>query len=409
MNNRKIAYLLVFCVVLGFSNFAYGAVSEDNGRYLVKSNSAFWKKSFGSRHDFKTGFTADLSDWQLKVAKIFGIETIPVIKLNILDEQEVVPSENPEISKGKPAQVTPQSDRKVPLEQIPWGIKEIYNDQLLEKSSGGEGIVVAVLDTGVFKDHLDLRRRIKECKDFTSIKSPLVDGKCDDKNGHGTHVAGIIAADGGEDGLGIYGVAPGTDLFAYKVCGNNGSCWSDDIAFAIRTAVDGGANVINLSLGSDAESSLIADAVSYAWENDVLVVAAAGNDGPDVGSIDYPGANPDVVAVGAFDSSIDIAEWSSRGINSETEEYVVEEKDIEFAAPGVIVESTWKDGGYVILSGTSMSTPHVSGLAAKLWQVDVEGGLGHAYVTRKLLHDFAEDLFPPGDDDMSGFGLPTVK
>ena len=404
MNTKKLAYLLVFSLVLGFSNVAYGA--SEGTRYLVKSNSGFWKKSFGVRYEFKDGFTTDLTDWQLKVAKVFGVEVIAVQKLYILPESPVAQlgQAGEEVGglKGKPVLET----RPLPSDTLPWGSKAIYNNNpLLTKTSGGADVNVAVLDTGVLDSHPDLKHRITQCKDFTAAKLPVVEAKCEDKNGHGTHVAGIIAADGGDDGKGIYGVAPEANIFAYKVCGTNGSCWSDDIAFAIRTAADSNANIVNLSLGSDIESTLIKDAVSYAVSKNVLIIAAAGNDGPYLGSIDYPGGDPNVIAVGAFDSSFDIAEWSSRGINSQTKPYVIEEKDIEFAAPGANIESTWKNGEYVILSGTSMATPHITGLAAKLWQKDAEDPDS---ATRELLHKFSQDLMPPADDDASGFGFPHL-
>lgn len=101
----------------------------------------------------------------------------------------------------------------------------------------------------------------------------------------------------GVDGLGIYGVAPEEGLFPHKVCDDSGSCWSDDIAMAIMHASDQGAKIISMSLGTDIESSLVKDVIDYAASNNVLVIAAAGSDGPDTGSIDYPGANVDVIAV----------------------------------------------------------------------------------------------------------------
>ncbi len=393
MNTKKIAYFLAISMIIGMGRFAYA--SQDDTRYLVKSNAGFWKKSFGVRHNFDNGFTTDLSDFQLKLAKIFGVEVEPVKKLNILPaEAEQV------VSRGKPVALRPS-----PSENIPWGVKTIYNDPLLSKSSGGLGVKIAVLDTGVLKIHPDLKNRVTECKDFTNAKTSIVDGKCDDKNGHGTHVAGIIAADGGDDGLGIYGIAPQVNLFAYKVCGDNGSCWADDIATALREAAKNGAQIVNLSLGSDSQSQLITDAVSFAVSKNVLVVAAAGNDGPYVGSIDYPGADSNVIGVGAIDVNWKIPDWSSRGINSSTTPYVTEDKDMEFAAPGVNVESTWKDGGYAILSGTSMATPHIAGLAAKLWQTDA---LNPASATRDILHNHSIDLLPLLDDDASGWGLPRL-
>lgn len=405
MDTKKIAYLLVFSLLLGLSGFAQGAVTEEDTRYLVKSSSGFWKKSFGVRHEFKEGFTTDLHDWQLRLAKVFGIEVVEVKKLYVLQETEAPKPDNGsdiDAVKGKP---TPVPVRAVPSDQVPWGIEVVYGNPLVASTSGGADVNVAVLDTGILQTHPDLKGRIADCKDFTSPKQPVINDKCEDKNGHGTHVAGIIAADGGVDELGIYGVAPEAKIYSYKVCGTNGSCWSDDIAFAIRTASDNKANIINLSLGSDSESSLITDAITYAVSKNVLVVAAAGNDGPDFGTIDYPGANPDVIAVGAFDVNFDVAEWSSRGINSTTTKGVIEKGDIEFAAPGVIIESTWRDGGYVILSGTSMATPHVSGLAAKLWQ---KSAADPDSATRLLLQKFSQDLASPGDDDVSGFGFPHL-
>src|SRR3989344_457590 len=204
MNTKIIAYLLVFSLLLGFSSFAYGA-SEDT-RYLVKSSSGFWKKSFGARHEFREGFTADLTDWQLRVAKVFGLEIVPVIKLNILPESSVAQSDEV----GKPIDevsrkpVAPSPVRVLPSDRLPWGVRAVYNNNpLLTKTSGGVDVNVAVLDTGVYRDHLDLKNRVVQCKDFTVARTPIVNDKCEDKNGHGTHVAGTIAADGGSDGKGI--------------------------------------------------------------------------------------------------------------------------------------------------------------------------------------------------------------
>ncbi len=394
MINKKTPYIVVILLFLAFARLSYAA--SDDTRYFVKSTSGWWKKSFGVRHNFDNGFTADLTDFQLRVAKIFGIEVEPVKKLNILSDLAA------QASLVKPTLV-PQ--RQVPSDKISWGVKALYDNQLLEKSTGGAGVNVAVLDTGVLRTHPDLKNRIKKCKDFTVAKTPFADDKCDDKNGHGTHVAGIIAADSGSDGLGIYGVAPEANLLVYKVCSNNGTCWADDIAVALRIAADDGANIVNMSLGSDAPSQLITDATNYAVSKKVLVIAAGGNDGPYSGSIDYPGADPNVVAVGAVDVNIAIPDWSSRGINTTTKPYVVEEQDMELAAPGVNIESTWKDGGYAILSGTSMASPHVAGLAAKLWQKDA---LNPASATRELLHKLTTDLLPIGDDDSSGFGFPHL-
>lgn len=232
-----------------------------------------------------------------------------------------------------------------------------------------------------------------------------------------------MLADGGSNGQGIYGVAPEAKLWSYKVLNNRGSGYSDDIASAIRTAADeatrtGSRVIISMSLGSSAMDSLISSAVDYAYGKGVLVVAAAGNDGPSSNTIGYPGALVNAVAVAALENvqqngTYRVADFSSRGNPATDGDYLIHERDVEVSAPGRAIESTWKDGSYNTISGTSMATPHVSGLAAKIWaenlnlsnvqlraelqnrakSVDIKGGTG------------AET----GDDYASGFGFPRVK
>ena len=214
-----------------------------------------------------------------------------------------------------------------PDNQIPWGIKAIYNDPTLTAASGGANVDVAVLDTGIFKDHLDLSSRVAQCVDFSGRK--LNEKRCDDRNGHGTHTAGSVLADSGSDGKGIYGVAPQANLLAYKVCGNSGLCFTDDIAAAIDYAGSHDAEIVSMSIGGDTESSLVRDAI--ARNPGLLFVAAAGNDGPSLGSIDYPGANANVIAVGAIDDTLTVVDFSSRGINNGDGE--IDDKEVEFAAP----------------------------------------------------------------------------
>jgi len=277
--------------------------------------------------------------------------------------------------------------------------------------SGGDETIVAVLDTGIDQDHPDLTENIIDCVAFGYRT-------CKDDNGHGTHVAGTIAANGGPEAKGIYGIAPDADLMAIKVLDRKGRGYADDIAAGIYYAVNNGANIISMSLGGR-KDVLISSAVTHANNSGVLVIASAGNNGPAEGSISYPAANPNVMAIGAiyyksyietFDwtSCIDItpgdeavACWSSRGINDGI--YSIGEKEVELAAPGVFVESTSKNGCYESMSGTSMAAPHIAGLAAKLWNID-------AATTRIALQNLAKmhDLYLKGYDTATGFGLPIV-
>ncbi|MDP3733968.1 MAG: S8 family serine peptidase [Nanoarchaeota archaeon] len=290
-----------------------------------------------------------------------------------------------------------------PADQTPWGIEVVYNNPALTATNGGAGVNVAVLDTGATINHLDLTRRVVQCKDFTKRK--LSNG-CTDENGHGTHTAGTVAADAGNDSQGIYGVAPNANLFIYKVCGTQ-FCWSDDVAAAINYAANQGADIISMSLGGSSLATIEKNAIDYAVANDVLVIAAAGNSGPNVDTINYPAAYEKVVAVAALDSSLSVTSWSSRGSNDG--DSVIEEREVEIALPGAAVESTWNDGGYRVISGTSMATPHASGLAARHWQ-------GSAALTRTwlqtraaLLDITAGQYAAAGDDPASGLGLPTVE
>lgn len=390
----KLAFFVVFC---GF--LATSAQAADSPRYLVKSKSQFLRNAFNARHVFDAGFTADLNDWQLRLARVLGVETESVKVLQILPSEVVEASET-----AKP------KTRLEPSEQINWGLKYVYNDNDITALAGGKGVKVAVLDTGVDVTHPDLQSRIALCQDFSNARFALVEDKCDDNNGHGTHVAGIIAADGGTDGAGIYGVAPEADLFVFKVCSDSGICFADDVAAGINNAVAEGANVINLSLGSDKASDLIKQAIQRALDSGVLVVGAAGNDGPYADSIDFPAADKNVISVGAFGLNYEMAEWSSRGLNSKTKLDIKENHDIELAAPGVNIESTWKGGGYAVLSGTSMAAPFISGLAAKEWENYIL--LDTKDIAKNLRADLdknAFDVTPLGDDNASGFGFPRVK
>lgn len=406
-------------LTMGLSIFSAGAFAKEpeakeSYRVLIQgpqSEKASLKAKYSERFDFGAeGFTTEVNAKQYEALlknKNIKIEKVPEIQLETrVDANSSVSA----LAAGYPS------------DQTPWGIESIYNSSTITSTSGGSGIRVAVLDTGVFTNHIDLAGSAEQCKDFTQ-SSPLVNGSCTDRQGHGTHVAGTVLAHGGYDGLGIYGVAPQSKLWAYKVLGDNGSGYSDDIAYAIRHAADEATRlkakvVINMSLGSSGKDSLISSAVDYAYSKGLLVVAAAGNSGPSNNTIGYPGALINALAVAALENvqqngTYRVADFSSRGNPNTAGDYIIQERDVEVSAPGRNIESTWINGGYNTISGTSMATPHVAGLAAKIWAANpslTNVQLRNDLRNRAKLYDIKGGYgASTGDDHASGFGYPRVK
>ncbi|MHA4096190.1 S8 family peptidase [Bacillus cereus] len=245
------------------------------------------------------------------------------------------------------------------VREIPEGVKLINAPAAWEKSEKGKDVVVAVLDTGCQIDHVDLKDRIIGGRNFTTDNNSDPNNYTD-MNGHGTHVAGTIAAT--ENNQGVLGVAPQAKLLIVKVLGGpNGSGAYEWIINGINYAVNWrGPNeekvrVISMSLSGPENNPELHQAVKNAVNNDVLVVCAAGNrgDGNDTtDELSYPGAYPEVVEVGAVDLNKNAARFSQSN------------KNVDLVGPGVGILSTYKDGGYATLQGTSMATPHISGGAA---------------------------------------------
>lgn len=418
MKKKRVIGSALLSAAMGLSVFASGAFGqqvESNETYRVviqgpSAEKAKAKSNYGARWDFgQKGFTTTVNAKQYQA----------LLKNKNLKIDKVEEVKNSPVTAAKPG----SGAASAPADGTPWGIEAIYNDSSIQSTSGGNWVKVAVLDTGVNTAHADLAGQAEQCKDFTQRKSPLIDGSCGDKNGHGTHVAGTVLAHGGDNGQGVYGVAPDADLWAYKVLNDRGSGYSDDIAGAIKHAADeavrtGSKVVISMSLGSSSKSTLIADAVDYAYSKGVLVVAAAGNDGPADNTIGYPGALVNAVAVAALENvqqngSYRVADFSSRGNPATDGDYLIQERDVELSAPGRAIESTWYDGSYSTISGTSMATPHVSGLAAKIWAQNPS--MSHTQLRSELQNRAKQnDILggtgaAAGDDYASGFGFPRVK
>lgn len=251
-----------------------------------------------------------------------------------------------------------------------WGADLVNAPEAWAKGYTGQGVVVAVVDTGVDYNHADLKDNI-----WTNTKEIPDNGIDDDGDGyiddvrgwnfvnntnevmddnsHGTHVSGTIAGENND--FGVTGIAYGAKIMPVKVLNESGSGSYSAIANGIYYAVNHGANVINLSLGGDFPNSTLSSAIDYASKKGVIVVMAAGNDGYPFVSYPAAYANKSGIAVGAVDQNKNLADFSNQpGINQLA--YVT--------APGVDVYSTVPGDQYAYYSGTSMATPHVAGVVA---------------------------------------------
>jgi len=267
-----------------------------------------------------------------------------------------------------------------------------YNHRLMNvpsmwKHTKGEGVKVVVLDTGC-PVHIDLN----PCGNKSFIPNYP-----NDKNGHSTHVGGIIAAIA-NNGMGVAGIAPDCEDWYGAVLDGSGSGSIDDIIRGIRWATDEvGAQVINMSLGIPAGIPRIKeleDACNYARSKGVLVVCAAGNEASNVGQ---PAMYDSVLAIAAVDDEQEHARFSNTG------------KEVDFAAGGVNVFSTYLNNSYAKLSGTSMSSPALTGIAALIIadeKKDHDKWLTPDETIAKL-KKIAFDIGPNGYDEMYGFGIPV--
>jgi minor extracellular protease Epr len=280
---------------------------------------------------------------------------------------------------GKPTQ-PPQ-----PPQQITWGIARVKAPEAWNNSTG-KNVKIAVLDSGISNSHPDLT-----VSGGINLVGKSKNNKWNDDNGHGTHVAGIIATR--NNTIGVVGVAPDAQLYAVKVLDAYGSGYISDVIEGIDWAVQNNMDVVSMSLGTATYSQALNDTTVNAYNSGVILVAAAGNSGDGNLSTDdvlYPAKFDSVIAVSAIDYNNIEPVWSADGAK------------VELAAPGVNIYSTWLNGGYANASGTSMAAPFVSGVAAlvkgKNLSMTPQG-------IREALDYNAVELGEAGRDRRYGFGL----
>lgn len=277
-------------------------------------------------------------------------------------------------------------------ETVPQGIKMIRATETWDDSKRGSGIIVGVLDTGCMNDHPDLKNCIVGGKNFTPEGAP---DDWTDNNGHGTHVAGTIAAV--INGQGVVGVAPEAKLYILKVLQKDGSGSTAGIIAAIRHVIEWNKTntnkirVLNMSLGSSESDYDLRQAIQEAVKGDIAIICAAGNEGDIFSGGDcsdqndeygYPALFPEVISVGAVDLKGNFPCFSNTNL------------EIDLVAPGVDILSTFPDENdftkpsYAVLSGTSMAAPHVSGAAAliiKQCETDLERPLTETEIYAQLI------------------------
>ncbi len=292
-----------------------------------------------------------------------------------------------------------------PMFDLEWGLATIHAPDAWDVQRGDRSVVVAVIDTGIDLDHPDLAGNLGSGQDLVDLKDVppgagfhyegdalTRDDLPEDEVGHGTHVAGTIAAVT-DNANGVAGVAWDIQLMPIRVLARvvrdadgfvTGTGTAVDIAAGIRWAVDHGASIINMSLGGYGDTFVERDAVAYAVASNVVVIAAMGNDNTSAPM--FPAAYPGVLAVGAIGQDESRASFSNTGSH------------IGVVGPGVGIRSTFLNGGFADLSGTSMATPHVSGVAALIRSA--ESTLSAAEVRDRLrstarpLRDTAADPVP---------------
>jgi thermitase len=265
-----------------------------------------------------------------------------------------------------------------------WNMTKIQAPQAWDLTTGSPSVAVAILDTGVDLSHPDLQGKIVASVNFSDSAT------VSDVYGHGTHLAGIVGA-ATNNGQGVAGLGYNTAVMNVKVMGDNGTGGYGWVAQGVVWAADHGAKAINMSLGAQFGSSTLEDAINYAWNKGVVIVAAAGNNASSTPF--YPAAYPNVIAVASTDYNDHLAPSSDYG------------DWVDVAAPGGNIWSTLPNNGYDYRSGTSMASPHVAGLAALVFtRVADANGNG-------LLNDEVRSCIEKNADNvgLSGIGSGRIN
>ncbi len=371
INIITIISLLLFAVNLDFSSVK--AKDLDSNRKIVV---------------FKEGLSNSEKEAVIDVVGARKIKNLDLVKAAVIN----VPSKTVlEKLSSNPAVLRIDDDVIVEAagQVLPWGVNQVDAELVWPLGNTANPIKVSIIDTGTSKNHPDLKNNVKGGVNTISPSKSF-----SDDNGHGNHVSGIVAAV--NNSIGVVGVAHQADLYGVKVLNRYGSGFLSDVIEGIEWSINNGMQVINMSLTTSSDVQSFHDAVTAAKNAGVVVVAAAGNAS---GPVTFPAVYSEAIAVSATDSSNNIASFSNRG------------PEIDLAAPGVDILSTYKDSSYAIISETSMSAPHVAGVAALVLNTPVGtydanlNGKWDPDEVQKKMQDRAVDLGAAGFDNLYGWGI----
>jgi len=277
---------------------------------------------------------------------------------------------------------TLDNETKLNCGMVPWNVIQINAHNL---KNCGTNVNVAVLDTGIDCRHPLLRGKIKG---KYVIKQPA--GNTADDNGHGTHVAGIIAANRAKN---AYGISPDVNLYNVKILDKNGEGNLSDMIDGIQWCLDNGIRLINLSLSTTEENNIFKCAMRNARRCGMIMVCATGNHGPDDDTIGYPAKFPETISVGATNKKCRVTEFSARG------------REIDVCAPGANIASTWPGSCCKTVSGTSMASPHVTAVIALMLEKDpLLSGSDVKAILKSTAHKISNEPF-----NSQGSGIIDAK
>jgi subtilisin len=325
------------------------------------------------RLDIISGISCYLTEEQMELVK--ALPSVRYIELDV--ELYMLEAEPPGVLVVKGYHPAPAS------ENIDWGVKRIRTPEAWEIATG-QGARVGVIDTGIATAHPDLRGAV--IGGFNAVGG----SSYQDDNNHGTYVASVLAAR--RNGVGIVGIAPDALLYAVKVLGSDGHGYISDVIEGCQWALKTGLPVVNMSLGSNHESTAMREAMNIAASQGMITIAAAGNDGRR--GIYYPAGNDVAVCVGASDMDDQRRSWSNYGPAL---------KENGVLAPGDWILAANKDGGWQRVAGTSIAAPHVTGIVALL----LEMKCAERELVRKFVFEGASQFESP--DEFRGHGVVDAR